>query len=87
MMIKLVMGMLGLKDILENSRMAYHILIDDPYHFEHYHKGEHPVRFHQPSAAGNTPIRLSSPPIYQDQLNTTDKHTKRNCEDCLRCQF
>ena len=45
MMIKLAMGMLGFSDMLENSRKIYHILMDDPNHFEHFHKGEHPVRF------------------------------------------
>lgn len=45
MMIKLAMGVLGFQDMLENPRKIYHLLVEDPNHFEHFHKGEHPVRF------------------------------------------
>lgn len=82
MFIKLAMGLLGAQ---MNSRQIYHTLIESPHHFETFHKELHPVKLNWSDTKAE--IRLSSPPMYQDQLNLSGDAQKRNCEDCLRCQF
>ena len=82
--LKLTMGMLGFCEMLENPRRIFHTLVESKDHFDHFHKGEHPIKF-QNNSGSNSPIKISKEPLYQDQLKFGAQ--ARQCEDCLRCQF
>jgi len=67
MFLKLTMGLLGFDCLCDNPRRAYHILIESKDHFDHFHRGEHPILIQTNSNNSASPtIKISKEPLYQE---------------------